>query len=317
MNAPVVIVVNPRSQGGRTARRLAALETVAQRILGPVEVRSTTCLGDGARLAREAALAGAELVVACGGDGTASEVAAGLIAAGGSCAMGLLPAGTGSDLARTLGMPKGWSEALVAIRDAVPRRADAIKGTFVDADGAAVIRHGINVVGMGLAGDVVRRVNRSDKPFGGTVAFLSATVAGLLAWKAPHVEVRWWEPSGAVRTWTGPLANVFVANGRYCGSGMCVGPAGRMDDGVLEVVVVPQLPLPSMLVEFPRLYDGSLPDSPKLVSGQATRVEVQVRTGGPVPCDLDGEAPGFLPASIEVVPAALWVKAPWAPPRRT
>lgn len=327
MGAPVAIVVNPRSGAGRTGRKLGQLEEVARRLFGEVEIRPTLALGDGARQAREAARAGARLVIACGGDGTASEVVDGLMSLPGDRPeFGLVPGGTGSDLARTLGMPGRWDTALEAIRASAPQPTDVLRATFAGPAGEPIHRHGINVLGMGLAGDVVRRVNASRKPLGGTLTFLGATVAALLAWRPVEAEVVWTDPEGVEHVWSGKLVNVFVANGRYCGSGMCVSPDGRMDDGVLGVVIVPSLPLLRMFRELPRLYDGSLPESTSLVTGRATRVRATVRSAArapaagrdavKVPSDLDGEQPGWLPVHVEVVPGALRVRAPWAPPLR-
>jgi diacylglycerol kinase family enzyme len=315
--ARTVIVVNPRSGGGRTGARLDELRALATPVLGDVEVWPTGALGDGSRQAEAAARAGAEVVIACGGDGTASEVVDGLLrVAGPRPVLGLLPAGTGSDLARTLGMPSGWPEALRAIAAAAPRPTDAIRATFTARDGTKVVRHGINVVGVGLAGDIVRRVNASGKRLGGTLTFLGATVTSLLRWRAPVARVAWTDPEGFDRVWAGRLMNVFVANGRYCGSGMCVDPAGTMDDGVLGVAIVPELPRLRALRELPRLYDGTLVESDALVTGRATRLRVWADGGGWIPGDLDGEGPGGTPVEVEVVPGVLRVVAPWAPPLR-
>lgn len=316
--ARTVIVVNPRSGGGRTGARLDELRSLAGSVFGDVELRLTGALGDGAHQAEAAARAGAERVIACGGDGTASEVVDGLLRVPGARPVfGLLPAGTGSDLARTLGMPSAWPAALRALADAPPRPADALRTTFTARDGTKIVRHGVNVVGVGLAGDIVRRVNASGKRFGGTVTFLGATVAALLQWRAPVARVAWTDPEGFDRVWAGRLANVFVANGRYCGSGMCVDPAGTMDDGVLGVTIVPELPLLRSLRELPRLYDGTLVDSTAIVTGRATRLRVWADSGGWIPGDLDGEGPGGTPVEVEVAPGVLRVAAPWATPLRS
>lgn len=312
MTSPVILVVNPMSQAGRTGRRLEQLSKLARAALGPVEVRTTRALGDGRRLAREAAEGGASLVIAVGGDGTANEVVDGLMsAAQGPCAFGLLPAGTGSDLARTLAMPTDWEEALVAIRHAAPQPTDVMVGTFTDVTGKRVVRHGINVVGMGMAGEVVRRVNRSSKRLGGQVSFLTATLGALVAWRAPEVEITWDDEDGAVGRWVGPLVNAFVANGRYCGGSMLVGAEARMEDGLLDVVVVPRQSLWRLALSTPHLYDGRIAEQDDIVSFRTARVAARPVREGFVPSDMDGEQPGGLPAEIRCLAGALPVRAPW------
>lgn len=311
----VVFVVNPMAQAGRTGRRLDELATLAAEHLGDdVRIAPTQGPADGIRVAREAAEAGATMVVAVGGDGTANEVVEGLMTAEGDTpAFALLPSGTGSDLARTLALPKGWDAALAAIAAATPRACDVMRGTFGQADGTTTVRHGINVCGMGMAGDVVRRVNEGSKVLGGKASFAIHTLGSLLAWRPPEVEVRWTEADGSRGSWSGRLVNLFANNGRYCGGGMCTGPSAHLADGLLDVVVIPQRSTLKLVTSTPHLYDGTLVDDPSVVAFQAQRLEVRATAGDTVPCDIDGEQPGQLPATLEVLPTALRIAAPFLP----
>lgn len=321
MSGPVVLVVNPMSGAGRTGRRLDELASLATSVFGEADVRPTRSLGDGARLAREAAEEGAPLVIAVGGDGTANEVIDGLMAGPEQRPdFGLVPAGTGSDLVKTLGMPPGWPEALATIRRAAPRPCDVVKGTFAQRDGTEVVRHGINVVGVGMAGDVVRRANESSKRLGGRLTFLKATLASFFAWKAPEVTLRWTDEDGQEGTWTGLLANAFINNGRHCGGGMLTGPSAAMDDGLFDVVIVPRLSVPRMIWLTPKLYDGSIENAPGVHAFRASQVEVVSRDPAIfVPCDIDGEQPGGVPLTLSNLPGAIDIRAPFSPaprPRR-
>ena len=114
-----VAILNPRA-GLAAARARAALERSAH--WGGMEVRLTTAPGDARHFASEAAAAGAEIVLAIGGDGTANEIAWGLL--GTSAALGLVPMGSGNGLARTLGIPLKPDRALAVLADAVPRAMD-------------------------------------------------------------------------------------------------------------------------------------------------------------------------------------------------
>lgn len=312
MSGETVLIVNPRSAAGRTGRRLDELEALARSVCGPgVVVAATTRLGQGRELAREAAETGAARILAVGGDGTASEVVDGVLGAPGTHPLlGLVPAGTGSDLAKTLGMPSDWREALAAIVTSPPCTIDALEGTWADPDGQQRTRRGVNVAGIGMAGDVVHRVNQGSKRLGGKVSFLLATLNSLVRWRSPRVALTWWDAHGAERHWEGPLSNVFVGNGRYCGGGMLTGPAASLTDGLLDLVIIPALPVSTMLVLTPALYDGTLARRPELVVDRVTRVRAAALDGDRVPCDLDGEEPGVLPAEIRVLPGALRWCAP-------
>lgn len=317
MSGSVVLVVNPRSAAGRTGRHLDVLEADARKVFGDVRIVTTNTTGDGTRIAREAAEDGAPIVLAVGGDGTANEVVGGLVAARRQdVQFGLVPAGTGSDLARALAVPKTWPEALAAIRASTPVRVDVMSGRFAQPDGSEWSRIGINVIGLGMAGEVVRRVNEGSKALGGKVTFLAATLRTLASWRAPEASITWRDEHGATGQWSGKLMNAFVANGRYCGGGMLVGPSASMTDGLLDVVIIPDLPLPRLLLSTGRLYDGSIAKVPGVISLRVRQLSATTR-GRFVPSDIDGEQPGGLPLSIEVVPRALLVRAPAlsAPPR--
>ena len=127
-----VVIVNPAARGGWPRRKWPVLEPTLRGELGAIDIRFTTRVGEGRVLAREAARRGAELVVALGGDGTVSEVAAGLLGAAeeqGSeeapCALGYLPCATGGDLRRTLGCPEELAEAARRIAAGRERTLDA------------------------------------------------------------------------------------------------------------------------------------------------------------------------------------------------
>ncbi len=299
-------VVNPRSANGRTGARLAELEELARGRFSSVEILTTRAVGDGVRLAAEAA-ARADVVVAVGGDGTADEVVNGLMTTSGPRpAFGVVPAGTGSDLVKTLDIPSDWAAALKVLSDRAPRPMDLMRGAF-QGPGGPVVRWGVNVIGLGLAGDVVHRVNTATKVFGGRVTFMVGTLRGALAWPSPEVEVQWEGGADGAGSWTGRLVNAFAANAQFCGGGMWVGRGGKLDDGLFELVIVPEMGLARMIGNMPRLYDGTIERGPGVIRRSVARVSARARGAFTVSADVDGEVAGDLPASVECVPAALRV----------
>ena len=303
------LVLNPRSGGGRTGRHRDRIVAAARDAYGDVTLLETAAVGDGVRGAREAVATGARRVIAVGGDGTANEVVNGLVAMDDpELVFGLLPAGTGSDLARTLGLSKDPVRAFAAQSDDAQRPLDVLRGTFTGPDGTSVVRYGVNVIGVGMGGEVVRRVNASDKAWGGFLTFLGATLTTLGGWLAPDAEMTWTDPDGRSHRWGGPLMQVFIANGRYCGGGMHVAPTARLDSGEVALTWVEKDTLPRMLAALPRLYDGGVERAPTVRTARA--VEVAVRAGGAtVPCDVDGESPGGVPVAVSVLPGRL--RAAW------
>ena len=247
-------------------------------------------------------------VVAVGGDGTINEVVNGLMSATArGVSLGIVPGGTGSDLVRTLKVPTELEAAVHLAVAGEARPLDVMRATFHGDDGQAVERWGMNVIGMGLAGDVVRRVNAGSKAWGGTLTFLGATLSALAAWSPVEVEIRWTDERGVAGDWRGRLVNAFVGNGQFCGGGVWLGPAGRMDDGLLELMIIPQLPVGVLMARIPHLYTGKLSATSGVVWKQIRSVSARVIGDGRALADVDGEQPGGLPVHISVLERALSV----------
>lgn len=294
----VALVVNPRSAAGKTAGRIAELEDLIRPHVDRLEILQTTAPGDGIRLAEEAAST-ADRVFAVGGDGTANEVVNGLMEAHRpGVAFGVLPAGTGSDLVRTLGVPADWREAAPRLLRAEPKPTDVMEGTFRQPDGSDRRRWAINVIGLGMAGEVVRRVNEGSKALGGTLTFLGATLRTMAGWRSPRASLSWVDEAGAPGSWQGELINVFVANGQYCGGGMWVGRGGAMNDGLLDLVVIPDQSLLSLVLRTPKLYDGLIREVHGVRSARVRELSAVPLGEGAVLADADGEQPGCLPVHI-------------------
>src|SRR5437868_5254523 len=115
-----VLVVNPHSAGGKTERRWPELRATIQEAYGAFEERFTHAAGDATDMTREALRAGAELVVAVGGDGTINEVVNGFFdgetAVSPTASFGIVPAGTGGDFIKTLGIPRETAAAAANLK---------------------------------------------------------------------------------------------------------------------------------------------------------------------------------------------------------
>ncbi len=308
-----VLIANPASGGFRAQRRLAVAAPALTEALGDYEFVRTTGPGDGRRLAAAAVVSGATRIIAAGGDGTASEVAAGILDAsgGGSVTLGLLPGGSAQDVLRNLGLPRNLPAAMTVIRDGHVREIDVGHAT---------------VTGAGASSGGIRFVN--DASFGASAMVAGAVGEGRRGGWHRYVPPRVGFAVGAARAAAGvrPVSlslevdgkaffsgrAVFgaAANGRCFGGGMQVAPQAELDDGLLDVVVVPDLPKARLFRHLPTLYSGGLLEVPGV---QATRGErVVIRAEGPqsVPVETDGEVVGRLPAELTVEPRALRVLVP-------
>ncbi|WP_242395065.1 diacylglycerol/lipid kinase family protein [Anaeromyxobacter oryzisoli] len=301
------LIVNPASAAGRTGRHFDAIARAVHASVGAFECAFTKARGDGVRLAREARDAGAELIVAVGGDGTASEVIDGLVGgaprAGGPL-FGFIPRGTGGDLRRALGLAGDVASAARTLARGSEAVLDLGRITFAGPDGARQVRHFANVAGFGVSGVVSAAVNRGLKLPSGRLSFMLASARALLTWS--DRPVRWRADEGPWQEER--LTALSVCNGRYFGGGMQVAPDARMDDGLFDVVVWKGLDLVDFVGKRRMLYDGTHVELPNTRVLRARTVEAEPLEGAEIPLDVDGEAPGVLPARFEILPGALRIR---------
>lgn len=300
--ARTLVIANPRSRHGSTGRRWAGIEASLRRELGELDVRHTSGPRDAERIARSAAGSGVERIVIAGGDGTVSEVVTGVLGAGLGeyVELGLLPLGTGGDLARTMGVPSGIDEAVAALAAGGTRRVDAGRVTFRGRDEKEASSYFLNVASFGVSGLVDELVTRVPQSLGGTVAFALASIRAIVQYRFGDVSIR----IDGEPIYDGPVALAAAGNGRYFGGGMKVAPEARPDDGELDFVLVRAMSRLRLLANFPKLYAGTHVQHAVASAHRGRRIEVD-GVPGEIWLDIDGEPLGTLPALIEVVPAAL------------
>ena len=311
----VAAIVNPRSGGGRTGRGWRLINDALEAELGPVRAQFTTSTATphylpAAELTRNALKSGAQLVIAVGGDGTINEVVNGFFENGAAinpeAHLAILNTGTGGDFRKTFDMPAELEGCVKRIGAGTTRQIDLGRLTFVSEDGGAGTRYFNNIASFGLSGDVVRAVNRASfsKLFGGAFAFLWATLATAFRYK-PHA-VRVQTDTGFDDTMN--VGMCAIANGRFFGGGMMIAPNAKPDDGIFDVVVMRDTKFSDMLTGSGALRDGTHLQNPKVISFQARTLTATPVGEAHVRLDVDGEAPGRLPATFEILPAAITLR---------
>lgn len=312
-NERICLILNPRAGAGRAGREVGILERAVDRAFENWEIRQTERQGHAAELAQGAAEDGFDIVAAVGGDGTCNEVVCGLFdgerARSRKVVFTVVPFGTGSDLIKSLKIPRALNESLWVAATGITLPTDVGSATVTTPEGEAR-RLFINVAGFGINGEVVLRANRSSKRFGGAITFFQATAQSLLSYRPRRVSVEWGGPDGEGE-WEGDLTSGFIANGAYCGGGMWVGKGGSMVDGCFDLTLLPDASLGQQLLSAPAMYNGRLDRVSGVVRARASWVKASASSAAPVHIDLDGEMPGQLPAEFRVLPRALNVRGGW------
>jgi len=271
------------------------------------EYEFTECPNHATEMARRALRGGFGVVVAVGGDGTINETVNGFFEAGKpvnpEAVLGVLAAGTGSDLARTLELPNDIELAVRKLGRRDVKTIDVGTAEFATVEGEKLKRHFINVANFGLVGDVMRRVNRSSKPLGGNVAYQWSTIVSLARHKSNRVSLQIddGEPTES------RLLTFIVANGAYFGSGMKCAPNASIDDGLFETIQIDDLGFFQALANLRRFTKGEHLTHPKVKYGRAR--SVSATSDEEVLVEMDGEVVGVLPATFRIIPGAIKVLA--------
>ena len=311
-----LFIVNPRSGGGRTGEVFESMRRPIERIVGAFDVAFTEGPRHASDIAEEAAMAGRETVVAVGGDGSIHEVTCGLMIARErgktGTTLGVLGQGTGGDFRRTLGLEHRLDRYCEAIAGGRTRDVDVGRFTYASFDGGEKTAYFINILSAGMGGLVDRHVAAMSRSMGGTLAYFVASLRGLVESRIGHLActVRHQGEERVVRFAT---RNIAICNGRYFGSGMHVAPMADPFDGQLEIVSLGDAPKVKFALASSRIYSGKHLESPDVLHFSCDRIRVELENREAEEqflLDVDGEALGKLPITVDVVRGALRVLVP-------
>jgi YegS/Rv2252/BmrU family lipid kinase len=254
------------------------------------------------------------LIIACGGDGTISEVANGILESGCDVELGILPSGTGGDFRRSLNIPARAADAARTLRTGRARRMDVGRVTFLNHKGLEESRYFLGVASFGMSTDIINRVKEGGSRslpstrFGwlsGKISFAAATVQSTLS--SPATSAILQLDDAPERRLT--VSNLCVANARYFGGGMKVAPMAMLDDGRLDVISIGDLGAWKILTNAHKLYRGTHLEMEQVHHAHACSVTARpARKDEKVEIEIDGELPGYLPARFEVLHKVLRVR---------
>jgi diacylglycerol kinase (ATP) len=303
------IIVNPISGRGAGEGAVLTIEGLLKSYGLDYSLVRTERPWHAVELAREAALAGCDVVVAVGGDGTANEVLNGLLQAKAAgwphpVAMGVLCVGRGNDFAFGAGIPTDLSEGCRILAQGRRRPIDVGRvsgGLYPEG------RYFGNGVGIGFDAVVGFEAAKLKHLSGFPCYIVAALKTIFLYFRAPALRIAYDET-----TITQPSLLVSVMNGRRMGGGFLMAPQGRPDDGRFDLCICAQVSRARIFALIPRFMNGTQAGQPAIKTGQATRVTVTA-ISGVLPAHADGEtlctegrelAFELLPGQIEILSAA-------------
>lgn len=208
---------------------------------------------------------------------------------------GSIPAGTGRDFARGAGLPLNTVEAAeYVLTQAKPRAIDIGLANFADEN-----HYFLNVSNVGIANDVVQRVERSSKrPW----TFLLSVISALMRYQPEAVRI---ELDGNI-WFEGKIYVAAIANGKSIAQGMLIAPDAELNDGLFDVIVGEEMPMLTLMQVVPKIYSGEHISHPKVKVGRAKQVKITNLAGQAIGLDLDGEpSDGALSMTYEIQPSAI------------
>lgn len=290
----MLLVVNPAAAGGRLGRQWPRMHARLRAVGFDPPFVFTEAPGHATQLAAEAVRLGETLVVVAGGDGTFCEAVQGLHDAGGAV-LGLLPVGTGNDVARTVGVPLNLEDAAQVITAGATRRFDLIRA------GDRVV---LNAIGIGLLGAI--NVNSTRiKIVRGIAGYLAAAVGTLFSYDCPEIAL-----STGPFKYRGRMTILAIHSGVTTGGGFRLTPAALPDDGALDALLVEATGVPTRLARLVAAVQGTVAKKPGCHELRFTRLELE--TAVRLPCHFDGnpshiEPPGM---TFQVLAGAQEILAP-------
>ena len=300
---PTKLIVNPASARGKMRERWRAIGATLRAENFAFDYVFTERQGHAIELTRAALDAGCDLVVAVGGDGTLNEVVNGMVTQDGkainsNAALGVIPSGTGGDFARTAGIPRDPLAAARHLARATQTRPLDIGEIVYKREGKTMRRFFANVAGMGFDAEVIERTESGGKRGGGTIPYYSALVTTIWKYQNKEVVVQMDDQRVQAR-----MNAVVVCNGKFFGGGMQVSPHATLDDGLFDVIILGDLGRFEVVMNTPRLYNGTILEHPKVSEYRAKTVVVEPKQRMLI--EADGEFIGPGPATFRVHPAAL------------
>jgi diacylglycerol kinase (ATP) len=293
------VIVNPAAGASTTYKKWGLIHSLLKSTGLLFDYQFTEGRGHAIELARLASEAGYNYLVAVGGDGTIHEVANGIMQSPDSSRadLGIVSTGTGSDLGRSIGLSHDYAQACSKLTSQGRLNVD-LGSVEYSQNGERRRRYFINSAGIGFDATVVRATEQLPKFFGGTIPYLVGLARSFVGYSNKTVTIKIGDAVERAK-----VLSVVVANGAYFGGGMHVAPEAKMNDSLLDTVIIGDFGKIELLRAFPRVYKGTHLTHPKIRLKKVARLTIE--STAKFLLHADGELLGEGPVTFDILPAAL------------
>ncbi|MDI6860819.1 MAG: diacylglycerol kinase family lipid kinase [Caldisericia bacterium] len=276
-------IVNPVAGVGKALKVWSKIKKVLENLKVNFEYMITEYPGHATEIAKEAIKKGFKYLISVGGDGTTREIAQGI--ENNESVLGIIPAGRGRDLPRSLNIPKNPIKALELILN---------DGNIVEIDHPKLdSTRFLNFSGIGLDAEVAYVANKKFRGLG-ILSYLLGLFYVIYYWKIPEFILK---IDGEIRKVKAYL--ITIANGKYGGGGMQISPLSDIKDGFLDVIIFHKMPKLRFLYHFPKVYTGG--GHIKISGVECLKCKkIEVHGESFVKTQADGDLFGGLPKIFEI-----------------
>lgn len=276
------IIANPIASSGKSRRKLKKIEAYLKENKVDYTVHFTEYAGHASNLAKELTESGEEEIIAFGGDGTIHEVFNGLSDPS-KVHLGIIPAGTGNDYATHVGLPKKPRQAIEAIVKGEAKPTDYILCGGV---------RSFNSVGTGIDVDVLQRCQGSKVP--GKLRYWKCLLDALVNFDGYSFTAT---VNGETKDYHAFLA--VLCNGGLFGGGLKIAPSSKVDDGVLNLMIVDHVKGFKLIQAMLALIQGKIESFPATHAFAVDKVEITPKH--PFILQYDGELYGGIPFEAQII----------------
>lgn len=309
-------VVNPNAGSGKTVSEWPkASKTLSDNRID-FEYKTTWKMGAAVGITIKACAEGYRKFLAVGGDGTVHEVLEGIAkyvrisavaktldkesqkVALDDFTLAVMPIGSGNDWIKTLEIPKDFNKVAELMKRESTGRQDVFCLSLRDNNTSRNLEsYMANVGGVGFDANVCKKVNfEKNTGKSGKVLYLKALISNILNFKTFDCVV---EADGK-ELFRGTTMSIALGAGKYSGGGMLQVPDAVLDDGLLDITIIPLMPLHRIIRAVPGLFTGKLlKDNPELISAKCSSLSIKPLSSPAPLVEVDGEVVGNLPVSIE------------------
>ncbi len=283
MKSKMLIIANPAAGANRASKIIPLVEEILKKKGIDYVLEITRYKGDEIGIAREGVKNGFNMIAALGGDGTVNQIVNGIMGSAGAVyklpALGIIPAGTGSDLVKTLNIPVKIEDAVDVLLNGKERLIDIgeIKGKAWRES-----RYFINISGIGIDAVTVKELEYAKTIFKGKLAYFYALFRALKIYHGLQLKIKIKDVNVSVLAYL-----AAVANGRFFGGGFKITPDADIADGLFDICIVEKVGIIKTLLNLAKVIKGT---HTKIIEVRMFRADkVIISSDCLMPVEIDGE----------------------------